>query len=134
MERDETQSQMGVPIFQYGKVFGLINIEHPQVDSFSQGIVGLANAMAQLVLIAIEHSKQYEEIKRAKQIIGGRTALVWMNLASAIWYHDIRREAATIRNLITLAREDLRDTLYDKLDERFERMELIYRKFSIKKR
>jgi GAF domain-containing protein len=54
----------------------------------------------------IENARLYEELRRSKGIIGARTALAWMGMASSAWRHTIDRHAVTIRELAQLFRQD----------------------------
>jgi signal transduction histidine kinase len=83
-----------------------LNIEHILANAF-EDFEELGQAITHLVSIAIQHADLYAEMTKTKRIIGGRTALAWMNLATSILYHDMRREASIILNNITLAEDDI---------------------------
>jgi GAF domain-containing protein len=103
---ERTRSQLVVPIVRNGEVHGIINVEHLSVGVYSADFSPLAIAMANLAMVAIDRARQYEEIEKHKRLIGSRTALVWLNLASTTWYHSVRRDAVLIRDAIFLAKQD----------------------------
>jgi GAF domain-containing protein len=101
-----TRSRLVVPMLKNKQLHGILNIEHPCVDALKP-YIELATAMAHIVLIAIDTASYIEQIKKAKRIAGGRTALAWMSLASGTWYHEVRGEANTIRAAIKNAVEEI---------------------------
>jgi signal transduction histidine kinase len=64
-------------------------------------------ALAELVVIALENSHQFAELRRVKGLVGTRTAMAFMGLMSAVWRHSIERDATTIRDSALLLRQDL---------------------------
>ena len=56
----------------------------------------------------IDHVRQYEQLRKTKSLVGARTALAWMGMASSTWRHAIDKHAVTIRDLADLLRLDLR--------------------------
>ncbi|GJM42534.1 MAG: hypothetical protein DHS20C20_28160 [Ardenticatenaceae bacterium] len=45
-------------------------------------------------------SSEREELKKAKGLIGARTAIAWMGMTSNVWRHDIEVQATNIRDLV----------------------------------
>ena len=88
-----TRSELAVPLFKGDQVLGVLNIEHPRVDAFTQSDVELAKAIAGLAVVAIENARLYEqriqdlsaliEVNRAipSQDIGEITRLISENAA-----------------------------------------------------
>ncbi len=67
----------------------------------------IATIFANHATIAIQNAHSYEELKRTKGLVGARTALAWMGMASSAWRHTIEGYAINIRNTITLMRQDI---------------------------
>ncbi len=61
-----TGSEIVVPILKGWEVIGVLNIEHPQVDAFSEKDVKLAESIANLTSIAIDNSRLYEKLQKQK--------------------------------------------------------------------
>jgi len=43
--------------------------------------------------VAIRNAQQYDELRRAKNLVRIRTALAWMGMASSTWRHTIDKHA-----------------------------------------
>ncbi|QTA83302.1 GAF domain-containing protein [Desulfonema limicola] len=61
--RDETKSELAVPIMGEGEIIGVINIEHPELDAFDDSNVKMAEAIATLAFIAFNNNRQYKQLK-----------------------------------------------------------------------
>ena len=63
-----TKSEIAVPIIfeKNDQLSGVLNIEHPQINAFTEDDVKLAEAIANLTAIAIENGKLYEEIQKSR--------------------------------------------------------------------
>ena len=75
--------------------------------------------------MAIAKANQHEELKKTKGLVGARTALAWMGMASNAWRHSIEGDAVNIRNLVDailpnvtdlVAKELLPDHVADELE------------------
>jgi len=116
----ETRSELSVPIKIGGEIIGVINVEHPDLNAFDEEDQKALEALAAQAAIAIQNARQYEELKRTKGLVGARTALAWMGMASSAWGHGVRTLAATIRGQVKLLRLDLQRSLSP---EQFTRVE-----------
>jgi C4-dicarboxylate-specific signal transduction histidine kinase len=57
--------------------------------------------------VAVEKARQHEELKETKGMVGARTALAWMGMASSAWRHSIEGHATNIRAAVTLLQPKL---------------------------
>lgn len=62
-----TRSELAVPIKQGEKVIGVLNIEHPQVNAFTEEDLELAEAMAALAAVAITNAGLYQKALKLEQ-------------------------------------------------------------------
>jgi GAF domain-containing protein/ActR/RegA family two-component response regulator len=120
----KTKSELAVPIKIGEQVIGVINIEHPDYNAFDEEDQRVLESLAGQAAIAIQNARSYEELKQTKGLVGARTALAWMGMASSSWRHAIRNYATTIQDLVELARRDIaaRATA-EKVRERLSRIE-----------
>lgn len=108
MKQRRTQSIMIVPIVIGGKVIGTIGVDavsNPR--DFTREEQWLAETIAHHASIAIQNARRYEELRRTKGLVGARTALAWMGMASSAWRHAVGNYAITIQDLVDLARRDM---------------------------
>jgi GAF domain-containing protein len=104
---EPTLSELAVPIKIGGQVIGVINVEHPELNVFDEEDLRAMTSLAAQAAIAIQNARQYEELKQTRGLIGARTALAWMGMASSAWRHTIDKHALTIREQAQLLRQDL---------------------------
>ncbi|MCB8983382.1 MAG: GAF domain-containing protein [Ardenticatenaceae bacterium] len=102
-----TRSELAVPIKIKGEVFGVINIEHSDPDAFEREDQETLELLAAQAAVAIENARLYEDLKQVKGLVGARTALAWMGMASNAWRHSIEGHAVSIQGAVTLLRMDL---------------------------
>ncbi len=62
-----TRSELAVPMKREGEVIGVLNIEHPQVNAFTEDDLKLAEAMAGLATVAITNAELYQGKTEALQ-------------------------------------------------------------------
>jgi GAF domain-containing protein len=74
--------------------------------AFSEDDARLLCIFAGQAAAVIENARLYEELKHSKGIIGARTALAWMGMASSAWRHTIDKHTMTIREQAHLLRQD----------------------------
>jgi signal transduction histidine kinase len=67
----------------------------------------MLDALATQAAIAIQNARQYEELKQTRGLVGSRTALAWMGMASSTWRHTIDKHALSIAEQIDLLRTEL---------------------------
>jgi GAF domain-containing protein len=62
-----TQSELAVPLLKGDQLIGVLNIEHPQIDAFTQEDIPLLEAIASQVVIAFENARLYTELDQRVQ-------------------------------------------------------------------
>ena len=108
MKQRRTQSIMIVPIVIGSEVIGTIGLDAISGPrDFTGEEQWLAETIAHHASIAIQNARRYEELKHTKGLVGARTALAWMGMASFSWRHAIGNYAITIQDLVELAWRDL---------------------------
>jgi GAF domain-containing protein len=123
-----TRSELAVPIKMSNEVIGVIDVEHPEPGSFNRDDQRALEALAAQAAIAIQNARQYDELKRVQGLVGARTALAWMGMASNTWRHDIDKHALTIKDQIDLLRQDLTKlVIAEKNPSPYERLSMIQR-------
>jgi GAF domain-containing protein len=103
----EIHSELAVPIKLGEEVIGVINVEHPDHNAFDEEDRQVLESLAGQAAIAIQNAQQYEELRRTKGLVGTRTALAWMGMASSAWRHTIDKHTVTIQDQLQLLRQDL---------------------------
>jgi PAS domain S-box-containing protein len=105
--RASTRSQLAVPVVIGERVFGVINVEHPAYAAFDQEDLEALEHLAAQAAVAIQNARQYEELGQIQGLVGARTALAWMGMASSNWRHTIDGHAISIREQAQHLRSDL---------------------------
>lgn len=59
---ENTLSELTVPMLRENKVIGVLNIEHPQLNAFTEQDLKLAEAIAGLAVVAIENNRLFEQL------------------------------------------------------------------------
>lgn len=116
-----TQSELAVPLLDGTQVLGVLNVESAQLDAFDTYDQETLQALAELAVIAIKNSRQYEELRKTKGLIGSRSALAWMGMMSTLWRHSIEGYALAIRDTVPLLRAELERT--GTIEEKLNRIE-----------
>lgn len=114
MKQRRTESIMLVPIVREDEVIGTIGLDSVGGRrDFTNEERWLAETIARHAAIAIGNARLYEELRRAYEdlkltrgLIGARTALAWMGMASSAWRHTADKHALTIREQAELLRRD----------------------------
>ncbi len=98
---------VGVPLVCNGKCIGVLFVNRTKPYVFSDRQVSLLKSLADFAAVAIERARKYEELKKTKGLVGARTALAWMGMASSAWRHANQGKAITIKEEINNLRDDL---------------------------
>ncbi len=85
----------------------MINAEHVALEAFNEDDLRALKSLAAQAGIAIQNARQFEELKRTRGIVGARTAVAWMGMASTAWRHTIGNHATTIQDRVKLLRQDI---------------------------
>lgn len=125
MKQRRTQSIMIVPIVIGDEVIGTIGLDAVSGPrDFTGEEVWLAETIAYHASIAIQNAGRYRELKRIKGLVGARTALAWMGMASSAWRHKVGNYATTIQDLADLARRDIAaSATAEEIGKRLDRIE-----------
>jgi len=62
----ETRSEMATPLIYRGRVIGVVDLESPQVNYFSEEHVRILSTLAPQIAIAIENARLYERVARSE--------------------------------------------------------------------
>jgi putative methionine-R-sulfoxide reductase with GAF domain len=95
-----TRSQLVVPIQYQRQTFGVISVEHPQLNAFDEEDERTLKMLADQAAIAIH-------MYNIKGYVGKFTAVRWMKMVSDTWQHSIWREVAISLRYITLIKKHL---------------------------
>ena len=103
-----TRSELTVPLLEKEKVLGVLSLESDHTEAFDEDDLNTLQALAELAVIALHNARQYDDLEQTKGLVGARTALAWMGMATNAWSHSIAANAIHIRNQVTLLREKLK--------------------------
>ncbi len=95
------RSLIGVPVQAEGKVIAVLHVYSREPQQFFDHQVTLLQTLGNQAGMAIAKATQHEELRKIKGLVGARTALAWMGMASNAWRHSIEGDAVNIRNLIS---------------------------------
>ena len=62
----ETKSEMSVPLMYHGRVIGVVDLESPQANYFTEEHVRIFSTLAPQIAIAIENARLYERVLRSE--------------------------------------------------------------------
>jgi GAF domain-containing protein/CheY-like chemotaxis protein len=114
---------IGVPLMSREEPIGVLYVNSSEPRQFSNRQVALLETLSSQAVIAIERARQYEELKRTKGLVGARTALAWMGIASSAWRHTVDKHAVTIREQVHLLRKDMGRGRSTRISERMAMIE-----------
>ncbi|MCP4421574.1 MAG: GAF domain-containing protein, partial [Chloroflexi bacterium] len=110
--RKKRRAFIGAPLFSESTAIGVIFVSCTEPRSFSEHQVTLLQTLVSQAVVAIIVARRYEELneelKEVKGLVGARTALAWMGMASNAWRHSIEGDAVNIRNIVTLLRPQIK--------------------------
>ena len=85
-------SEVAVPIFDHGKVVGVLNLETTQSVKLSQADLKLMMALSEQISIAVERARLYGEVRENEE----RFRLLAENMSDLICLHDLRGRSVYI--------------------------------------
>ncbi|HEV7683907.1 MAG TPA: GAF domain-containing protein [Pyrinomonadaceae bacterium] len=94
---DSIQSQLSVPLKIGKRVIGVLSIEHPELNAFSSEDQKNIELLAAQAAVAVDHARQFKDLKETKGVVGSLTALAFMGMANNVWRHEIDGYASTMR-------------------------------------
>ena len=108
------RSVVGVPVFNGSKVTAVLHVYSHQPYLFQEQQVKQLETLAGIAGVALTKVNQHDELKKTKGLVGARSALAWMGMASNAWRHNIEGDAVNIRNAASLLMMDMQKHLRDK--------------------
>lgn len=126
---------VGVPLIVANEPIGVLFVNSSRPRKFPTHQVELLKTFAAHAAIAVERARRFDELKRTyeelkltKGLVGARSALAWMGMASSAWRHSIDGDAITISSTIKLLRQELKRTTSNKdapieVEEKLDRIE-----------
>jgi len=110
VDREEIKSA-AVILLQTGKrTVGILFVNYRSHHTFRSEEQEMLDLFATQAAIAIQNIQHYAELVQAKGLVGARTALAWMGMASSAWRHTIHKHALTICEQAQLLRQDWQGT------------------------
>ncbi len=98
VRNEQLYTVLSTPLIVGNDLIGVLNIySRHEPHPFDEGEKELAKIFANHAAIAIQNAHAYEELKRTKGLVGARTALAWMGMASSAWRHASQGKAITIK-------------------------------------
>jgi two-component system C4-dicarboxylate transport sensor histidine kinase DctB len=123
-----TRSEIALPLQVHEQLIGVLDVQSEDANAFNEADKVVLQTMADQLAIGIENARQYEELRRTRGLVGSRTALAWMGMASSAWRHTIDKHAISIKEQVDLLAHDLRSLLLsDKQPRLEERLSMIRR-------
>jgi GAF domain-containing protein len=84
------------PMVSSSIVVGVMYVDFAKARELTQHDRDLLRSIASLGAIATARSLQYDELRQTKGLVGARTALAWVGMASATWSHATEKSAKVI--------------------------------------
>ena len=105
-----TRSELTVPLFIEGRVWGVLNVEHPKEVAFDNEHLNVMQALASLAVVALQNAEKAEELSRINTV-------AVMGAWGADVLHDITREVGAIRRSIYMLQQvpDLSSNIEEQL-------------------
>lgn len=132
-------SSLGTPLVSQNEAIGVLYVHDREPRQFTNHQIVLLETLAGQAAVAIDRARQYEklkntyeELKRTKGLVGARTALAWMGMATSTWRHAIDKHAITIREQVQLLARNLTQAeltqKYPQLNDRLVTIERLVNK------
>jgi PAS domain S-box-containing protein len=106
VEREKIKSSAAIILATSKRIVGILFVNYRRSHVFDKEEQERLNIFATQAAIAIQNIQQYAELRQARGLVGARTALAWMGMASSTWRHAIDKHALTIREQAQLLRQD----------------------------
>lgn len=134
-----TKSELAVPLMDGNKILGVLNVESDRLGGLDTNDETHLMALAEMAVIAIRNTERFHELTETKGLVGARTALAWMGMATNAWRHAIEGSAINIRDSLKLmkdldlASDRIADQDRKKLNARIEKIDRLASKILDKK-
>lgn len=107
-------SELAVPLKMDGKVIGVINVEHPQINAFRARDLRTIELLAAQAASAIHKADQFErleqtykELKQARGRVDSMIAITWQSIVASTWQHSVGNPVDTLRRFLMLIKDEL---------------------------
>jgi GAF domain-containing protein len=125
----DTHSEIALPLQVDGRLIGVLDVQSKDFNAFNDDDKVVLQTMADHLAVTIKKSQQYRELEQTQGLVGTRTALAWMGMASSEWRHSIGNYATTIEDYVEHARQDIAEKApVPKILGRLERIDNIVNK------
>src|SRR5262249_12918287 len=64
MVNPETRSELAIPMIHKGKIIGVLDLERPQLNAFSEDHVQTLSILASILAVSLENARLYEQVAR----------------------------------------------------------------------
>lgn len=110
-KRDDTLSELDLPILVDNQVVGGVNIESPQVAAFTRHHEEMARRFARVAALAISNARQRRNLRTVLGAARAITAPVSLSDTLRIISHDIRQAVPNLSTLIIWLKDPQRNNL-----------------------
>jgi PAS domain S-box-containing protein len=122
-----TRSEIAVPLLDQGKAIGVLNAESDRLAAFDKEDEEALQALAELAVIAIRSTRQFDELRETKLLASTQTTLAWMGIGNAVRRHEMAGYVGRIRNDLFLLKKELKrlgfaDETIERILDRVDRM------------
>ncbi len=113
---DQARSELAVPLLKEERLIGVLNVEHPEVDAFTETDIQLAEAIAALIVVAVENAELFAQMEERveqrtkdwqeeKERAAAAEQLANMGKVAAEFAHRMNNVAGTIPVRIRLTKK-----------------------------
>src|SRR5919112_3972750 len=67
VSEESTHSELDIPLTIRGRILGVFNVQHPEIDAFPEAQRGLLEALGEHLAIAIENAQMFRQERQAKE-------------------------------------------------------------------
>ena len=123
----ETRSELCIPIC-YGKgteqeLIGVLDLQSERSYAFDDDDEQYLEMLASQLAIIIRKAQDYQELRTARNMIAGRTALVWISMITDYWRHRIDQNANNIVYTVGYIRRFFADKLPEQVVGQLEKID-----------
>ena len=115
---EATRSEIAVPVLLQGELYGVLDLESPQLEAFTLRDQDFLEMLAEQIAATARNVRLYDELQRTKTQMAARTSVAWVGMVSAQWRHQLAADVTTIRDLTTLLQLDLKQGSITRIGER----------------
>jgi GAF domain-containing protein len=120
---EKTRAEIAVPIFLQGELYGVLDLESPTLNAFTDEDRQFLETLAAQIAVTAHNVRQYEELVRTQKQMAASAAVAWVGMVSAQWRHSLETDVTTIRDSVLLLRKAINERAEEKIDQRLDIME-----------